>query len=171
MVGEDNAEAYARSIIEDKIDFVVVHYRINEDFIAPVVGPYGVDTEVRRKEYVEEEDEKTPEEKDIDLVTSGVRKVSCVETKVVEMSVDEGIDLEYMDPLSPVKKETASIASKEIPPSSKRFHRPRGTTSDCWADDSPRQVKVFTLTGFDPRGGHFTAKVVEEEKKENHQRD
>ena len=45
MVGEDNAEAYARSIIEDKIDFVVVHHRINEDFIAPVESPFGDDGE------------------------------------------------------------------------------------------------------------------------------
>ena len=93
VVGEDNAEAYARSIIEDKIDWVVVHHRVNKDFTVPVDTHVRVDGEVRMKEYVEKEDE----------------------TKVVEMSVevpDERIDLEFMDPLSPVKKETFSIVKK-----------------------------------------------------------
>ena len=168
MVGEDNAEAYARSIIEDKIDWVVVHHRVNKDFTAPVDTHIRVDGEARMTEYVEEEDEKLLEDKSVDLVTSSIRKALCVETKVVEMSVevpDEGIDLEYMDPLSPVKKETASIVKKEISPPVKRFQHPRGTTSDCWAYDSPRQCKVFTLSGFVPRGRYFTIEVVEEERR------
>ena len=32
VVGEDNAEAYARSIIEDLLDWIVVNYRVNKDF-------------------------------------------------------------------------------------------------------------------------------------------
>ena len=115
VVGEDNAEAYARSIIEDKIDWVVVHHRVNKDFTAPVDTHIRVDGEARMTEYVEEEDEKLLEDKSVDLVTSSIRKALCVETKVVEMSVevpDEGIDLEFMDPLSPVKKEISSIVKK-----------------------------------------------------------
>ena len=138
VVGEDNAEAYVRRIIEDKIDWVVVHHRVNTHIRG--------DGELITKEYVEEEDE----------------------TKDVETSVevpDEGIDLEFMDPLSPIKKETSSIVKKEISPLVKRSDPPRGTTSDCWAEDSPSQGKVFTLSGFVPRGRHFTSEVVEEERK------
>ena len=168
VVGEENVEAYAGSIIEDMLDDVIVYHRINRDFTAPVDSHLGADGEKRMTEYVEEEDEKIPDDKSMDLLTSGPCKVLSVETKVVELSAevpDEGIDLEYMDPLSPVKKETASIVRKEISPPVKRFYHPRGTTSDCWADDSPRQCKVFTLSGFVARGSHYTPEIVEEERR------
>ena len=77
VVGEDNAEAYVRRIIEDKIDWVVVHHRVNTHIRG--------DGELITKEYVEEEDE----------------------TKDVETSVevpDEGIDLEFVDPLLQLRR-------------------------------------------------------------------
>ena len=83
MVGEDNAEAYARSIIEDSLDWVVVHYRVNKDFNTPVDTQLGGDSGARLTEYVEEDDEKTSKDKKMDLVTS--TKALSLEASVDEM--------------------------------------------------------------------------------------
>ena len=132
VVGEENVKAYVRGIIEDRLDYIVIHHRVNTH----IEG----ESELITEEYVEEEDE----------------------TKDVDTSVevlDEGIDLEFVDPLSPINKETSSIV--------KRSDLPRGITNDwpCWAEDSVSQDKVFSLSGFVSRGGHFTDEVVEEERK------
>ena len=131
VVGEDNAEAYARSIIEDSLDWVVVNYRVNKDFNMPVDDLLGNDSGAKMTEYVEEDDEKTSKDKNMDLVPS--TKALCLDANVDEISVeipDEGIDLECpenLDLLSPVKEEMFPLsrrgffASKEIS-SSKRDH-------------------------------------------------
>ena len=49
VVGEENVEAYVRGIIEDRLDYVVIHHRVNTH----IKG----DSELITKEYVEEEDE------------------------------------------------------------------------------------------------------------------
>ena len=59
MVGEDNAEAYAGSIIEDLLDRIVVNYRVNKDFKLLEDDLLGNDRGLRTPEYVEEDNEKT----------------------------------------------------------------------------------------------------------------
>ena len=177
VVGEDNVEAYVRGIIEDSLDWVVVHHRVNthirsddelitkeeeEEYGEEEVETKNVDTSV---EYVKEEDET----KDVDTSVEYVEEED--ETKDVDTSVevlDEGIDLEFVEPLSPIKNKTFSIVKKEFllgilkkpdPPLA-----PRGSTSDYWAEESPSKGKVFSLSGFIPRGRYYTRGVVEEEK-------
>ena len=169
MVGEDNAEAYARSIIEDSLDWVVVNYRVNKDFNMPVDDLLGSDSGAKMTEYVEEDDEKTSKDKKMDLVTS--TKALSLDATVDEISVeipDEGIDLECpenLDLLSPVKEEEVSLVKKEVASPVKRFYHPRGTMSEYWAVDSPRKCKIFTLSGFEARGNYYTLEVVEQEKR------
>ena len=169
VVGEENVAAYAGSILEDLIDEIIVNHRINIDFTAPVDSPLGANGEKGTGEYVEEEEKKILDDKSPDILVPGPSKESSIETKTVEPYVDvqdEGIDLEYVDTPSPAKKETASIARKEISPLVKKFSScPCGDTSDCWADDNPFQCKVFTLSGFVPRGSHYTPELVEEERR------
>ena len=169
VVGEENVAAYAGSILEDLIDEVIVNHRINIDFTAPVDSPLGADGEKGTGEYVEEEEKKIPDDKSLDILVPGPSKVSSIETKAVEPYVDvqdEGIDLEYVDPPSSVRKETASIARKETSPIVKKLSScPCGDNSDCWADDNPFQCKVFALSGFIPRGSHYTPELVEEERR------
>ena len=143
VVGEDNIASYAWSILEDLIDEIIITHRINLDFIAPVDSPLGANGEKGTGEYVEEEEKKILDDKSPDILVPGPSKESSIETKTVEPYVDvqdEGIDLEYVDPPSPAKKETASIARKEISPLVKKSSScPCGDTSDCWADDNPFQ--------------------------------
>ena len=177
IVGEDNIEAFIRGLIEDSLDWVVVnrgatpHSRSDDKLIIKEEEEeYGegkvetkkVDTSL---EDVKEEDET----KDVDTSVEYVEEED--ETKDVDTRVevpDEGIDLEFMEPLSPIKNKTFSIVKKEFllgilkrsdPPLS-----PRGSTSDYWAEESPSKGKVFSLSGFVPRGKYYTREVVEEEK-------
>ena len=169
VVGEDNAEAYAGSIIEDLLDRIVVNYRVNKDFKLLEDDLLGNDRGVKTPEYVEEDDEKTSKDEKMDLVTS--TKALCLDAPVDEICLeipDEGIDLECpenLDLLSPVKEEDVSPVKKEDVSPVKRFYHPRGIMSDYWAVDSPRKPKVFTLSGFVARGKYYTPEVVEQEKK------
>ena len=76
---------------------------------------------------------------------------------------DEGIDLNYVEPFSPikiVKKEwLLGILKKPESPSA-----PRESTCDAWAEESPSKKRVFSLSGFTPRGGYFTKRMVDREK-------
>ena len=80
---------------------------------------------------------------------------------------DEGIDVSYVEPtsdtISPikiVKKEwLLGILKKPESPSA-----PRESTCDAWAEESPSMKRVFSLSGFTPRGGHFTKRMVDREK-------
>ena len=186
VVGEENVAAYAWGILEGLIDEIILNYRIHLDFIAPEDVPLEANGEKGMGEYFEEEEKKIHDDKSPyimvpgpskestvpgpskESIVPGPSKESTVESKAVDQYVDvedEGIDLDFVDPPSSNRKETVSSARKEISPTVRKLSScPCGENSDCWAIDNPFQCKVFALSGFIPRGGHYTPERVEEER-------
>ena len=161
IVGEENTDAIIRGLIEDTLDWVVIN--------SGATPHSRSDDKLVIKEEEEENGDGNVETKKVDTSLEDVKEED--ETKDVDTRVDvpdEGINLEFMEPLSPIKNKTFSIVKKEFllgilkrsdPPLS-----PRGSTSDYWAEESPSKGKVFSLSGFVPRGKYYTREVVEEEK-------